>query len=562
MDINSYLLPAVIALSIITVSILVFARLGLGSIVGFIIAGIILGPHTVGPIASTNIETLQNIADIGVVLFLFTLGLEMKPQQLWNMKKTIIVQGLGQVLLTSIIFSILGTFIGITWQVGFIIGAIFAQSSTAVVMTLLQEKKQLNSPYGKNIFSNLMAQDISVVPVMALIPILAHQQSTNENSLLTTTLLVTGLIASVFVMAKYILPFLLKFCISSKNKSGFSLSLFVVIFTTLWLSTVVGVSETLMAFLLGMLLSTSDFKLMLEEVVSPLKQALMALFFISVGMSINPEVIFSDFGTILIWLTAALVVKTTVFITLALLDGKDLSVSVQTGFSLSQVGELAFVLMGIATAVGVLDSHSAAIGFIIISISMIITPIMNKQGEIINKRYLSKGQSDNNSQFTDNKLAIVGLDEVGRLIALLAHRADIPYIAFDLNYEYVKKAQSLGLNAHFGDILHRGIQQKARLVDAQAAFISVTHFERLKKIALMLTHYKNLSIYARTNSRAEERYLKENGVNYAGSAYIESTLLRGRELLHNFGMSEHDTMQLIDDLKQELFEEDAKKAAQ
>ncbi|MFS1438572.1 cation:proton antiporter [Shewanella sp. 10N.286.48.A6] len=557
MDINNYLLPAIIALSIITISIVIFARLGVGTIVGFIVAGIILGPHTPGPIATTNIETLQNIADFGVVLFLFTLGLDMKPQQLWSMRKTIIVQGFGQVLLTSALFSLLGTVMGLAWEVGFVIGAIFSQSSTAVVMTLLQEKKQLNTPHGTNIFSNLMAQDISVVPIMALIPILAHQQNTNANSGLYTSMLIIGLMVCVFILARYILPFCLKMSITSQNKSAFALSLFVVIFTTLWLSSVAGVSQTLGAFILGMLLSTSDFKLMLEEVVTPLKQALMGLFFLSVGMSINPEVLLSDFGTILIWLAAAVLIKTLVFITLALIDGKSLTVSIKTGFTLSQVGEFAFVLLGIGTVAGVLDSHKAAVGFIIISISMIITPFMNKLGNWLSLQFITDRYNDSHDpDAADNQLVIIGLDEVGRLIALLADRAHISYAAYDIDYECVKRGKALGLNAHFGDILNSGIQQKAQLKVAKATFISATGSERLKRLALMLSHYKQLDIYARTNSRAEEFYLNKHGVKYAGSVYIESTLLRGLDLLRNFGLTEQDAMQLIDNLKQELFEQE------
>ncbi|WP_076541040.1 cation:proton antiporter [Shewanella sp. UCD-KL21] len=555
MDINSYLLPAIIALSIITVSSVFFSRIGVGTIVGFIVAGIILGPNTPGPIATTNIETLQSIADFGVVLFLFTLGLEMKPQQLWSMKKTILVQGFGQVILTAVIFSAIGTFIGLAWEVGFVIGIIFSQSSTAVVMSLLQERKQLSTPHGNNIFANLMAQDISVVPIMALIPILAHQHSANEHSALDTAMMVISLMVCVFILARYILPFCLKVSISSRNKSAFSLSLFVVILLTLWLSSVAGVSQTLGAFILGMLLSTSDFRLMLEEVVSPLKQALMALFFLSVGMAINPAVFFSDFGSILFWLAAAVIVKTSVFILLAFVDGKGLSVSIKTGFNLSQVGELAFVLLGIATAAGILDSHNAAVGFIIISISMIMTPLMNKQGDWIVKKYLA-GKDGPDEHVFPNKLVILGLDEVGRLIALLADRSGIPYAAYDIDYECVQKAKKIGLNAHFGDILNSGIQQKSQLKTADAAFISVTSSDRLKRIALMLSHYNNLDIYARANSRTDEFHLREQGVQYASSIYIESTFLRGSELLRNFGVSEKDTMSLIDKLKQEIFEQD------
>ena len=549
---DSYLLPAITALSIITLSIIVFSRLGVGTIVCFIVAGIFLGPNTPGPIAANNIELIQSIADFGIVLFLFTLGLGMKPRQLWDMKKTIAIQGIGQVFITSAMFSFFGTLLGLTWEVGFVIGAIFSQSSTAVVMTLLQEKNQLNTAYGKNIFSNLMAQDMSVVPVMALIPILAHQHNVSGYSLTTNTLIVAGFLVAIIVLARYILPIFLKICAANDNKYGFALSLFLMILLTVWLSNYAGMSETLGAFLFGMLLSTSDFKLMLEDVVSPLKSVLMSLFFFAVGMSIQLDVFFNDLGYVLLWLSAVLIVKTAVLILLALIDGKELSVSIKSGFALNQVGEFAFVLFGIATTSGLLDSNSAAIGFIIISISMIITPTMNGLGDRIVSKYLLREDGSKINNTSAYELVIVGLDEVGFLISLLAERANISYIAFDNDYESVKRGKALGLNAHYGDILKRSIQDKAQLSEAKAAFITVTSPTVLKNMALRLTKYQNLDIYARTNTREDEVFLKNNGVKYAGSIYVESTLQRGRELLSNFGFSEQDSTTLIDAIKDEM----------
>ncbi|MDE1230711.1 cation:proton antiporter [Vibrio aestuarianus] len=468
------------------------------------------------------------------------------------MKKTIAIQGIGQVFITSAIFSFFGTLLGLTWEVGFVIGAIFSQSSTAVVMTLLQEKNQLNTAYGKNIFSNLMAQDMSVVPVMALIPILAHQNNVSGYSLTTNTLIVAGFLVAIIVLARYILPFFLKICAANDNKYGFALSLFLMILLTVWLSNYAGMSETLGAFLFGMLLSTSDFKLMLEDVVSPLKSVLMSLFFFAVGMSIQLDVFFNDLGYVLLWLSAVLIVKTAVLILLALIDGKELSVSIKSGFALNQVGEFAFVLFGIATTSGLLDSNSAAIGFIIISISMIITPTMNGLGDRIVSKYLLREDGSKINNTSAYELVIVGLDEVGFLISLLAERANISYIAFDNDYESVKRGKALGLNAHYGDILKRSIQDKAQLSEAKAVFITVTSPTVLKNMTLRLTKYQNLDIYARTNTREDEVFLKNNGVKYAGSIYVESTLQRGRELLSNFGFSEQDSTTLIDAIKNEM----------
>jgi len=385
MNMDSYILSSIIILSVITVSIIISSNLGVGTIAGFIISGIIIGPNTPGPIATTDIEGIQNIADFGVVLFLFTLGLEMKPRQLWTMRKTILLQGFGQVILTALTFSLLGQLIGVSWEVGLIIGAILSQSSTAVVMTILREKEEFKSATGKNIFSNLMAQDMSIVPIMALIPIVAHHQKTSGDSFLNSIIIIIGLVISIFVIARYILPTGLRVTALNNNREGFALSLFLFILITTFLCRKSGVSETLGAFLLGMFLSNSDFRVMLEEVVSPLKRILMGLFFLSVGMTINPEILFSNAANILAWLLVTIFIKFGIFTLLSIIDGKGLLIGMKTGLALSQVGELAFVLLGIATTSGVINSDNAAIGFIIVSISMIITPWVNSLGNMVEK---------------------------------------------------------------------------------------------------------------------------------------------------------------------------------
>lgn len=561
MEDNSFFAFATLVLTTVTLCIAISTKLRLGTVVGFIIAGVTLGPYTPGLVATTNIELLQQIADFGVVLFLFTIGLEIKPKDLWGMKKSLLTQGLGQVLAIAIIFSLLGYLFGFAWEIGFTLGLIFGQSSTAVVMTMLKENNELNTLHGKNIFTNLMGQDISIVPVMALLPILAHQVSSNSSGTLISLLLLISVALSILVIGRYLLPIGLRWSARAHSREGFMLCLFVSIFATVWVVDKVGLSATLGAFLLGICLSNSSFRFAVENIISPFKGVLMGLLFISVGMSINLGLILTNYLDLILFLIIVIPLKSIVFYVLARLDRQSKHTSIKTAFALSQVGEFAFVLLGVAASLGILNDAYAALGIIIASVSMAITPWIYKLGNYLAIRSLNTEQStqaelENEVDGENNQLVIIGLDEVGRLMATLADRAQISYIAFDSEFDRVKSGKNFGLNVHFGDIMELGIQDRANLNQAKAVFISVENSGSLRKICLMLSKFKQLDIYARTNSRVDEFFLKEHGIQYTGSVYIESTLLRGRDLLLNFGLQEEEVFQLIDEVKSDLFERD------
>lgn len=479
----------------------------------------------------------------------------MKPVDLWRMKKSLMIQGVGLVVATSLLFAGLVTLLGFSWQIGLVIGAIFGQSSSAVVITLLNQKGEFNSEHGKNIFSNLMGQDLSVVPLMALIPLLVSHQNESSATFLQDTFTVLFVIGLILAIGKVLLPLALKWSVRKHNKDAFALCLFGAIFATVCVIEYAGLPSTLGAFLLGMLLSSSDFRHSLEETVLPFKGVLMALFFTSVGMQINPTVLIEHLSSILFILAVVLVVKTLLSTALSLIDGKSLFVGIKTGFWLNHVGEFAFVILALATSMGILSESQSSIIIAIVSLSMVLSSFSIKLGDKVVSRFLHSAESfDDLPHKESNALVIIGVDEVGRLIAKMAHRAQIPYVALDHNYDQVKTSKQLGLNAYFGDILRSSVRKKIHLDDAKAVFVSIHEPATLKRVCVALARYPNLDIYARTNSKEDELELKQLGIHFAASTYIESTLIRGRKLLHNFGVAEDTTMTLVDELMTEMSE--------
>jgi len=554
MELSSILYTLIIFLTATAVCVILFNRLGFGSVVGFIVAGVIVGPHPPGPVTFAQVDELQNISELGVVLFLFTVGLEMRPKQLWAMRRQLFGLGGAQVLLSAAAFGgFLIVPLNLHWQSAVIVGLGLAQSSTAVVMTILGERGELATQSGQSSFAILMAQDMSIVPVMALIPILSHGLGHKaEHPLWMKTLMIAGVLTFIFVGGRYILPKILGYAARHRSKGAFGVVLFLGVIAAAWAVDQVGISMTLGSFLLGTLLSASDYRYQVESVIEPFKGTLMGLFFIAIGMSIDVHTLIHQWEEVLLLVAAVLAIKIIVLTALCRAFGIDRQACVRTAFYLSQVGEFAFVLFAASVAAGLLSQRGAILGFLVISISMITTPIMVKLSDRIARRLRETPETAPSLPAKDmsHHLVIVGLDEVGFTIALMAEKSGVPYIAFDRDYSVVRQGKQAGRIVYFGDILSDVVQQGAGLTRARAVFVSTTDTNRLRAIVLSLRQlFPNLNIFARVRTLKEQEFLRSRGIKHAGTMFIESTLFRGEELLKDLGVTEVQAKQLIDSMR-------------
>ena len=561
MELSNLLYVMLIFLTATTVCVILFNRLGLGSVVGFIVAGVIIGPHTPGFVALSQVDELQSVSEFGVVLFLFAVGLEMQPKQLWAMRRMLFGLGGGQVLLSAAVLSgFVALAYGLHWQSAVIVGLGMAQSSSAVVMTLLANRGEMASVHGRATFATLMAQDMSIVPVMALIPILAHKTAAAgpHESVWIKTLLILGVLAGIVGAGRLILPRALGWAARNRTTGAFGIILFLGVIAAAWAVDRVGISMTLGSFLLGMLLSASDYRYQVAAVVEPYKGVMMGLFFIAVGMSMDVQTLVSDWYRILLLVAAVLTIKVLVMSLLCRAFGISWQGSLRTGFSLSQVGEFAFVLFSATAAAGLLSQRGVVLGYLLISISMVITPLMVKLGDSLARRFKRApggALPDLAAQDLKQHLVIIGLDQVGFTISLLAEKAEIPYIAIDRDFDTVRSGQQAGRSVYYGNILSTPVQQRAGLDQALAVFISTTDAERLRAIALSLKQFfPKLKIYARVSTFEEQAYLRSRGIENAGTMFIESTFFRGSELLKDLGVPEDRATQLVESLRKDDYE--------
>jgi glutathione-regulated potassium-efflux system protein KefB len=554
MDIPSILLAVVVFLSATAICVILFERLGFGSILGFIVAGIIIGPHTPGPVPVQAVEELQSVAELGVVLFLFTVGLEMRPEKVWAMRRLIFGLGSAQMLVTAAVLAAYLIFFGhVPWETATIVGLGLAMSSTAIVMATLGERGELTTEHGRTTFAVLMAQDLWIVPVMALVPILAHQTAQSGTlPLWEKVALVVAVIAGIFLVGRYLLPAVLGYCANRRQMDAFGVVLFLAVIAAAWAVDHVGISMTLGAFLLGMLLSASDFRYQIEATVAPFKNTLMGLFFIAVGMSIDVGALLRDWASLLVHVPVVLVLKCAVLIGLVLAFGIARSAAIRTGFYLSQVGEFAFVLLGAAAVAGLLSAEGHTLAMLVVAVSMIATPLMVKAGDQLASRHqaLPATAAADPAAGLNRHVVVIGYDEVGQLIDLMLEKANIPRVAFDRDISVVRQSERSGRNVHFGDMYSATTQEAAGLGKAAAAYVTSRDMDHAKALAITLHHlYPHLDIYVRVRTLGEQDELVAKGIKQAGTGYIESTLVRGSMLLKDLGVSEDDVSELVKELQ-------------
>ena len=550
MELSSILIALVFMLGATAICVILFERLGFGSVLGFIVAGIIIGPHTPGLVASQNVNDLQNVAELGVVLFLFTVGLEMLPRKVWAMRRLLFGLGSAQMLATAAILGVYLVFlVKVHWQTAIILGFGFAMSSTAIIMTTLQERGALVSEHGRTSFAILMAQDLWVVPVMALVPILAHKTTHATGiPIWQKAFLVVGVLAGIFVVGRYLLPAVLGYTAKQRRMDAFGILLFLAVIAASWAVDSVGISMTLGAFIMGMLLSASDYRYQIEAIVAPFKGTLMGLFFIAVGMSIDVGALLHDWSTLLVHVPVVLFLKTVVLTALVLAFGISRSAAVRTGFYLSQVGEFAFVLFGAAAAAGLLSAEGHTLALLVVAVSMILTPLMVKVGDRLAGRLRDVPAETGATPAADleRHVVVIGFDEVGQLISMMLNKAKIPHVAFDRDIDLVRQGKQSGYDVHFGDMYSTVTQQAAGLGKASAAFVSTRDSERAEGFALTLHRlYPSLNVYVRVRSLGEQDKLVSKGIKKAATGYIESTLIRGALLLKDLGVSEVDVNELV-----------------
>ena len=439
------LLPDIVKLFCLSIGVLLVChKIKIPPIVGFLLTGVLCGPTALGLVE--NIHAVELLSEVGVVLLLFTIGMEMSGEELIRLRKPIFVGGTVQVLLTIASSALILIACGQTWQEGIMFGCIAALSSTAIVLSRLQQKAQSESPHGRLILAVMIFQDIAVVPMMLVIPFLAGHEGGNLTQLLLSAVRTLAILGGGWLLAKHVVPWIIKQVLYTRSKELLLMTVLGLCFAIAMGTAYLGLSLALGAFLAGLLLSGSEYSLNALEGVLPFKEVFTSLFFISVGMLLDVHVFFEHI-VIIVCFAAALIVQKALFaLPAAFAVGYPVKTAILAALSLAQIGEFSFVLARSAVDANLLDPTGYQMFLAASILTMLLTPSVMDQGprvaSLVYRLFHLKGSLDEKKD-TDNELQdhliIVGFGIGGQHLARTAREAGIPYVILEMNPETVAR---------------------------------------------------------------------------------------------------------------------------
>ncbi|MFB9886386.1 monovalent cation:proton antiporter-2 (CPA2) family protein [Balneatrix alpica] len=532
---DHFLQSAVIFLLAAVCIVPIAKRNGLGAVLGYLGAGLLIGPDGLGLV--TEVESILHFSELGVVLLLFLIGLELKPKRLWVMRKAVFGLGMSQVFASGAALGIL-LFIGALildfgWKSALIGGFGLALSSTAFALQLMSERNELGSHYGRGAFAVLLFQDLAVVPLLALVSALADSKAHDTNFLLN---LLQGLavIGAVIAGGRFLVKPAFHLVAQAHSRELFTAAALLVVMGTALLMELAGLSMALGAFLAGMLLSDSEFRHQLEADIEPFRGLLLGLFFMAVGMSMDIQLFLDWWWLMLILVVVLMGSKTAVLYSLARRFGNDSGDSLRMAAMLSQGGEFAFVLFAAASTAKVMPQDLANALILVVTLSMVCTPLLLKAvdmhlGKLKGKQ--DEGQDDvkamEHEPLPDQQpdVLIIGFGRMGLTIARVLKERGIPFIAIDSNAAHIRHARRLGYEVSFGDAMRLDVLEAAGAGKAKLIIVAINDMDISAKASLQIReHFPKAKLFARARNVEHAHCLLELDLDYIFQETYDTSL--------------------------------------
>jgi monovalent cation:proton antiporter-2 (CPA2) family protein len=553
MEGGGFFYQALIYLAAAVISVPIAKRLGLGSVLGYLIAGIIIGPFVLKLIGHEGQDVMQ-IAEFGVVMMLFLIGLELQPALLWKLRGPILGVGGMQVGLTAVVIMATGLILGLSWQMSLAAGLILALSSTAIVLQILNEKGLTKTSGGQYSFSVLLFQDLAVIPILALLPLLAMAPLTHESSaagshtpvnwlqgfpIWEQTLFVLGVVTAIVVAGRYIITPVFRFIARTKLREIFTAAALLLVVGIAVLMPKVGLSPALGTFLAGVVLAQSEFRHELESDIEPFKGLLLGLFFIAVGASIDFRLIASNPVLIAELVIALIVIKFLVLYTIGRIFRMGLDHNLLFALALAQGGEFAFVLFSFAVHNHVLSTVVANPLIAAVAVSMTLTPlIMLINEKLIQPRFgtLEKEEREDDAIEEKNPVIIAGFGRMGSIIGRFLRANNLQATFLDIDADNVDLLRKLGLKVFYGDASRVDLLRAAGAGEARLMIVAVDDpLKTYEIVEAAQKHFPHLKIIARSNSFEDAYELIEMGVDHVYRETFDTALRMGTDALIQMG---------------------------
>lgn len=552
------LVAPVVLLAAAVIAVPIFKRIGLGSVLGYLIAGLIIGPF--GFAFFQDSTAILHIAELGIVMYLFVIGLEMQPSHLWSLRREIFGLGTLQIIICALALTGVGLLFGFTWQVAFIGAAGFVLTSTAIVMQLLGDRGDLTQPRGQKIVAILLFEDLLIVPLLAIVAFMAPNHVVESTSVRLENigiglLAIAGLIAAGY----WLLNPLFRLLAAAKAREVMTAAALLVVLGAALLMQVSGLTMAMGAFLAGVLLSESTFRHQIEADIEPFRGILLGLFFLGVGMSLDLSVVAQNWQLIISGVIALMFVKALMIYIVARVTKSPHTEALDRALLMAQGGEFAFVLFSAALSAQVIDSTVKSNLTAIVVLSMVLTPIVG----IIFKRFTQAKTkvSLENIDIADGlsgSVLMIGFGRFGQVTSqlLLARGVDVTII--DNNTDMIRNAEKFGFKIYYGDGCRLDILHASGAATAQAIVVCVDSKETTNRIVELVTHEFPLAkLLVRSYDREHSLHLVKQKVDFMIRETFESAVKFGGVILQELGVDEDEVERIteeIRDLDNERFE--------
>jgi len=526
-------------------------KLGMGSVLGYLIAGMIIGPYILGFVGREG-QDIMHVAEFGVVMMLFLVGLELEPSRLWRLRSSILGLGGLQVLGTTLLLAIPGVLLGLSWNIALAIGMILSMSSTAIVLQTMTEKGLMRSSAGQNSFSVLLFQDLAVIPILAVLPLLsfhgAGQPAADRMPVgwmdqlpgWAKTLAVLAAVALVIFTGRTLVRPVLRYVASTRLRELFTATALLLVVATTALMYSVGLSPALGTFLGGVVLANSEYRHELESDIEPFKGLLLGLFFIAVGASINFGMIMDTPLLILALVASVMVLKTIVLYVLARVFKMGTDQGLVFAVSLAQVGEFAFVLLSFAQQQGILDEKMTGMMMAIVALTMALTPLMI----ILNEKLILPrvgteelaGQKEPDRIEEKNPVIIAGFGRYGNIVGRFLKANGIGTTVLEIDSDRVELLRKLGLKVYYGDATREDLLKAAGADSARLIIIALDSPDKcLELVETVKKHFPHLHVLVRAQDRSDAYELMDAGVLHLYRETFDSSLRMGVDALKLLG---------------------------
>ncbi len=531
------------------VAVPLFKRLGLGSVLGYLAAGLVIGPFGLGLFSDPM--AILHVAELGVVMFLFIIGLEMQPARLWSMRRDIFGLGLAQLLVCMALLSTVGLALGYPAAPALIAGTGFVLTSTAIVMQMLEERGQMSTPKGQRIVSILLLEDLAIVPLLALVAFLAPGA---EDVTLAERAqgIAVGLaaIAALIVAGRYLLNPMFRILAAARAREVMTAAALLVVLGAALGMQLGGLSAAMGAFLAGVLLSESSFRHQLEADVEPFRGILLGLFFLAVGMALDLSVIARNWQLIAVTVTGFILLKSLGIYAIGRVFGARHSEALERTVLMAQGGEFAFVLYAAALSVGLVSAEENAILTAVIIVSMVLTPLFVTLHDRLAPALPPSADGLEAPEDLRGNVLVIGFGRFGQIVSQTLFARGYTVSTIDTDPEMIEAAATFGFKVYYGDGTRLDILHAAGASHAQAVVICVDDRAAATRIAgLVHEEYPLLPVFARAFDRAHAIELIRTGVGHQVRETFESAIALGAEVLETLGATEHEVAELVGEVR-------------